>query len=319
MDKIDLSIIIPCFNEEQNIQNFYTKVQNVLMGGGNTNYKYDLNEVYFIFIDDGSKDNTINEIKKLQANNKNIKLIKFSRNFGKEAAMLAGLKESKSILTCIMDCDLQDPPELLLKMIEKYKNSNGELKLITAKRRDRSGDSAFRAFFSEVFYKINNILSPIKLESGVRDFRLIHRDALQCILQINEYHRFSKAIFEFVGFQKETIEYDYIERYQGNSKWNFLKLFLYAIEGIVSFSTIPLKIITLIGFVIFILSSIYGIHIMINTLAFGNDVKGYPSIVTLISFFGGLQIMLLGIIGEYIARIYEQGKNRPHYFIEYIS
>ena len=308
--KTDLSIVVPCFNEEQNIENFYQKVQNVLK---------DISEVYFIFVDDGSKDKTIEKIKTLQQNNNNIKLIKFSRNFGKEAAMLAGLKESKSTLTCIMDCDLQDPPELLLEMIEKYKNSNGELKLITAKRKDRSGDSAFRAFFSEVFYKIYNILSPIKLESGVRDFRLIHKDALNCILQMNEYHRFSKAIFEFIGFKKETIEYDYIQRQQGTSKWSFLKLFLYAIEGVISFSTIPLKIITLIGFVIFVLSSFYGIHIIIDTLAFGNDVKGYPSIVTLISFFGGLQIMLLGIIGEYIARIYEQSKNRPHYFIEYIS
>ena len=308
--KIDLSIVVPCFNEEQNIENFYQQVQNVLK---------DISEVYFIFVDDGSKDKTIEKIKILQQNDNNIKLIKFSRNFGKEAAMLAGLKESKSTLTCIMDCDLQDPPELLLEMIEKYKNSNGELKLITAKRKDRSGDSAFRAFFSEVFYKIYNILSPIKLESGVRDFRLIHKDALNCILQMNEYHRFSKAIFEFIGFKKETIEYDYIQRQQGTSKWSFLKLFLYAIEGVISFSTIPLKIITLIGFVIFVLSSFYGIHIIIDTLAFGNDVKGYPSIVTLISFFGGLQIMLLGIIGEYIARIYEQSKNRPHYFIEYIS
>ena len=252
------------------------------MGGADRN---NINEVYFIFVDDGSKDNTIKEIKKLQANNKNIKLVKFSRNFGKEAAMFAGLRESKSTLTCIMDCDLQDPPELLLEMIEKYKNTKGKLKLITAKRKDRSGDSRFRAFFSEVFYKINNILSPIKLESGVRDFRLIHRDALDCILQMNEYHRFSKAIFEFVGFQKEIVEYDYIDREQGASKWNFIKLFLYAIEGIVSFSTIPLKIITLIGFVIFVISSIYGIHIIIDTLAFGNDVKGYPSIVTLIAFF----------------------------------
>lgn len=316
MDKLDLSIIIPCFNEEDNVQSFYKKVQNVLWGGADRN---NINEVYFIFVDDGSKDNTIKEIKKLQANNKNIKLVKFSRNFGKEAAMLAGLRESKSTLTCIMDCDLQHPPELLLEMIEKYKNAKGKLKLITAKRKDRSGDSRFRAFFSEVFYKINNILSPIKLESGVGDFRLIHRDALDCILQMNEYHRFSKAIFEFVGFQKEIVEYDYIDREQGASKWNFIKLFLYAIEGIVSFSTIPLKIITLIGFVIFVISSIYGIHIIIDTLAFGNDVKGYPSIVTLIAFFGGLQIMLLGIIGEYIARIYEQSKNRPHYFIEYIS
>lgn len=231
--------------------------------------------------------------------------------------MLAGLRASRTTLTCIMDCDLQDPPQLLIEMIDKYIKSNETLKIITAKRRNRSGDSVLRTIFSEGFYKINNLISPVKLESGVRDFRLIHRDALDSILEINEYHRFSKAIFEFVGFKKEVIEYDYIDRESGNSKWSFLKLFVYAVEGIVSFSTIPLKIITLIGFVIFALSSIYGIYIIIDTILFGNDVKGYPSIVTLISFFGGLQIILLGIIGEYIARIYEQSKNRPHYFIEY--
>ena len=312
MDKLELSIIIPCFNEEQNVKKFYDKVKSI-MGGGSLKFQ----NIYFIFIDDGSTDNTETEILNLKQSNSNIKYIKFSRNFGKESAMLAGLKASKTILTCIMDCDLQDPPELLLEMIDKYKRSNGDLKMITAKRKNRSGDSKIRAIFSEGFYKINNLISPIKLESGIRDFRLIHRDALDSILDINEYHRFSKAIFEFVGFKKEVIEYDYIDRESGSSKWNFLKLFIYAIEGIVSFSTVPLKIITLIGFTIFALSSLYGIYMIIDTILFGNDVKGYPSIVTLISFFGGLQIILLGIIGEYIARIYEQSKNRPHYFIEY--
>lgn len=312
MDKLELSIIIPCFNEEQNVKKFYDKVKTI-MGGGSLKFQ----NIYFIFIDDGSTDNTETEILNLKQSNSNIKYIKFSRNFGKESAMLAGLKASKTILTCIMDCDLQDPPELLLEMIDKYKRSNGDLKMITAKRKNRSGDSKIRAIFSEGFYKINNLISPIKLESGIRDFRLIHRDALDSILDINEYHRFSKAIFEFVGFKKEVIEYDYIDRESGSSKWNFLKLFIYAIEGIVSFSTVPLKIITLIGFTIFALSSLYGIYMIIDTILFGNDVKGYPSIVTLISFFGGLQIILLGIIGEYIARIYEQSKNRPHYFIEY--
>ena len=312
MDKLELSIIIPCFNEEQNVKKFYDKVKTI-MGGGSLKFQ----NIYFIFIDDGSTDNTETEILNLKQSNSNIKYIKFSRNFGKESAMLAGLKASKTILTCIMDCDLQDPPELLLEMIDRYKRSNGDLKMITAKRKNRSGDSKIRAIFSEGFYKINNLISPIKLESVVRDFRFIHRDALDSILDINEYHRFSKAIFEFVGFKKEVIEYDYIDRESGSSKWNFLKLFIYAIEGIVSFSTVPLKIITLIGFTIFALSSLYGIYMIIDTILFGNDVKGYPSIVTLISFFGGLQIILLGIIGEYIARIYEQSKNRPHYFIEY--
>ena len=163
MDKLELSIIIPCFNEEQNVKKFYDKVKTI-MGGGSLKFQ----NIYFIFIDDGSTDNTETEILNLKQSNSNIKYIKFSRNFGKESAMLAGLKASKTILTCIMDCDLQDPPELLLEMIDKYKRSNGDLKMITAKRKNRSGDSKIRAIFSEGFYKINNLISPIKLESGVR-------------------------------------------------------------------------------------------------------------------------------------------------------
>ncbi|WP_181646775.1 glycosyltransferase family 2 protein [Helicobacter sp. 16-1353] len=371
MKKLDLSlsIIVPCFNEEANVNLFYTTLLKVLgespkdsadsakssslKSQDSTDSKRAdsadsisqdsiesallakiatdsqkakkpkrpklnlLKNYEIIFVDDGSTDKTIDKIRALQKKDKNIRLIKFSRNFGKEAAMLAGLKAAKNTLSFIMDCDLQDPPELLCTMIEKYINSNGALKIITAKRKDRSGDSKLRAVFTEMFYKVNNLISPIKLQSGVRDFRLLHRDALQSILSMNEYHRFSKAIFEFVGFPKEVVEYDYIERNEGESKWNFWKLFVYAIGGIVSFSTVPLKIITYVGIVIFALSSLYGAWTIINTLIFGNPVKGYPSIVTLIAFFGGLQIILLGVIGEYIARIYEQSKGRPHYFIEY--
>lgn len=321
-NNITLSIIVPCYNEEENIISFYNsliniiKPKNAIGGGYNYNLK-DLKSYEIIFIDDGSKDSTLLKIKELKKIDKNIHLIKFSRNFGKESAILAGLKNSKNMLTAIMDCDLQDPPELLLEMINIYIQNNGEIKIIMARRKDRSGDSRFRAYLSEIFYKINNIVSPVKLQSGIRDFRLIHRDALNAILTMNEYHRFSKAIFEFVGFKKDVIEYDYIDRENGKSKWNFLKLFIYAIDGIISFSTAPLKIITYIGIFIFLLSSFYGIYIIISTIFFGNPVKGYPSIITLIAFFGGLQIIILGIIGEYIARIYEQSKNRPHYLIEY--
>ena len=256
------------------------------------------------------------QIKALRERDKRVRFIKFSRNFGKEAAMLAGLKAARFDLACIMDCDLQDPPELLVKMLQIYAQSRGEVKLVAAKRRDRSGDSRIRAGLSEIFYKINNLISPVKLSSGVRDFCLIQRKALECILSMPEYHRFSKAIFEFVGFKKAIVEFDYQPRTQGESKWNFWRLFSYGMEGIIGFSTVPLKIISYIGVAIFALSGLYGAYTIAATLIFGNPIKGYPSIVTLIAFFGGLQIILLGIIAEYITRIYEQSKARPHYFIE---
>lgn len=306
-----ISIIVPCFNEEKNIKRFYEALISGEFGGSIKDFRYEI-----IFVDDGSSDGTITQIRELKKIDSNISLIKFSRNFGKESAMLCGLQHAKNELSFIMDCDLQDPPNLLFKMIERYRQSGGKLKMITAKRKNRDGEGIIRAMLSNAFYKINNIFSSIKLESGVRDFRLIHRDALNAILKMNEYHRFSKAIFEFVGYDKEFIEYEYIKRTEGKSSWNIFKLFGYAIGGIVSFSTMPLRLIAIVGIVIFIFSGIYGLQMIISTLFFGNPVKGYPSIITLISFFGGLQIIMLGIIGEYIARIYEQGKNRPHYFIE---
>lgn len=310
-----ISIIVPCFNEARNVANFYEAIMREQWRQISSNYE-------IIFIDDGSTDSTIAEIKKLQSIDKNIRLVKFSRNFGKESAMLAGLKSAKNELITVMDCDLQDPPSLLSQMIEIY-NANvdssgaGRVKMIVAKRKNRKGEGKIRAFFSEIFYKINNALSSTKIISGVRDFRLMEREVVQSILQMDEYHRFSKAIFEFVGFEKRYLEYEYIARESGESKWSFMKLLRYGLGGIISFSITPLRAITIIGIVIFVLSGAWGSYILLKALIFGDPVKGYPSLMVLISFFGGLQIIMLGIIGEYIGRIYEQGKGRPHYIIEY--
>lgn len=338
MQNLSLSIIVPCYNEEKNIDIFYQTIKTTIlnrvcgdesdsqMGGGIYSEKSEnsqdclknaIKRYEIIFIDDGSKDKTIDKIKALQKSDKSIRLIKFSRNFGKEAAMLAGLKASQMELVTIMDCDLQDPPTLLNEMLEVYIKNNGAIKMIVAKRRNRSGDSKIRAFFSEIFYKINNMLSNVKIISGVRDFRLMSYEVVKSILKIDEYHRFSKAIFEFVGFEKRYLEYDYVNRFDGESKWGFVKLLRYGLGGIISFSVTPLRAITMIGIVIFAFSSLWGVYILLQSLIFGNAVKGYPSLMVLVSFLGGLQIIMLGIIGEYIGRIYEQGKNRPHYFIEY--
>lgn len=305
-----LSIIVPCFNEAKNIANFYQCVMR-------EKWRDFISDYEMIFIDDGSTDSTIDEIKKLQKIDKNIRIIKFSRNFGKESAMLAGLKATRKNLITLMDCDLQDPPNLLAQMIEIYNANNGHIKMIVAKRTNRNGEGRIRAFFSEIFYKVNNALSSVKIISGVRDFRLMEREVVKSILQMNEYHRFSKAIFEFVGFEKQYLEYEYIVRESGESKWSFIELLRYGLDGIISFSITPLRAITIIGFIIFALSTLWGSYILLKALIFGDPVKGYPSLMVLISFLGGLQIIMLGIIGEYIGRIYEQGKERPHYFIEY--
>lgn len=302
-----LSIIVPCFNEAKNIAHFY----NAVMG---EKWRKMISDYEMIFVDDGSTDGTIGEILRLKEMDKNIRLIKFSRNFGKESAMFAGLKASKKSLITLMDCDLQDPPNLLVQMLEIHKTKN--VKMIVAKRKNRNGEGKIRAFFSEIFYKVNNALSPVKIISGVRDFRLMDREVVEAILSMNEYHRFSKAIFEFVGFEKQYLEYEYIARESGESKWSFLKLLRYGLGGIISFSITPLRAITIIGFVIFALSTLWGSYILLKALIFGDPVKGYPSLMVLISFLGGLQIIMLGIIGEYIGRIYEQGKDRPHYIVE---
>lgn len=304
-----LSIIVPCFNEAKNIAHFYS----AMIG---EKWREMISDYEMIFVDDGSTDSTIDEIKKLKKIDKNVRLIKFSRNFGKESAMLAGLKASQKSLITLMDCDLQDPPNLLARMLEIHKANNGNIKMIVAKRANRNGEGKIRAFFSEIFYKVNNALSPVKIISGVRDFRLMEREVVEAILSMNEYHRFSKAIFEFVGFEKQYLEYEYVARESGESKWSFVKLLRYGLGGIISFSITPLRAITIIGFVIFALSTLWGSYILIKALIFGDPVKGYPSLMVLISFLGGLQIIMLGIIGEYIGRIYEQGKARPHYIID---
>lgn len=304
-----LSIIVPCFNEAKNIAHFYSAMMS-------EKWREMISDYEMIFVDDGSTDSTIDEILRLKKIDKNVRLIKFSRNFGKESAMLAGLKASQKSLITLMDCDLQDPPNLLVRMLEIHKANNGNIKMIVAKRANRNGEGKIRAFFSEIFYKVNNALSPVKIISGVRDFRLMEREVVEAILSMNEYHRFSKAIFEFVGFEKQYLEYEYVARESGESKWSFVKLLRYGLGGIISFSIAPLRAITIIGFVIFALSTLWGSYILIKALIFGDPVKGYPSLMVLISFLGGLQIIMLGIIGEYIGRIYEQGKARPHYIID---
>lgn len=310
--KNSLSIIIPCYNEQNCIAVFYKKILKVMQdikNEINPNFIYEL-----IFVDDGSIDNTALNIENLISEFNHIHLIKFSRNFGKEAAILAGLKKAKYDSAILIDADLQHPPYLIKQMYEIWYQNKADM--VYAMRKSRGDEGVIKSFFSEVFYKISNIISDVKMRSGVSDFRLIDRKIVNTLINMNEYHRFSKAMFEWVGFNKIPLEYEYEKRVKGHSAWSKIRLFKYAIEGIISFSTMPLKLSFWLGLIISIISGFYGLYIIFDTLVNGNLVRGYPTIITIILFLGGIQLIFLGIIGLYIARIYEQVKTRPHYIIE---
>lgn len=305
-----LSVIVPCFNEALNLNRFYTSLleQINIINNINQQINYEI-----IFINDGSTDNTLSILNELKKNDSNIIVLDFSRNFGKEAGILAGLKECKGELITLLDADLQDPISLLPEMYNKI--IVNKFDVVCVKRKNRSGDSKIRAFLSNAFYSLSGNLLNFKLQNGIRDFRLMTRDVVNAILQLNEYHRFSKKIFEWVGFKRDILEYDYIDRNDGYSTWSLYKLFKYALDGIFSFSATPLRVSFVLGLVSSLFALIYGSYVLISTLIFGNVVKGYPSIVCLISLFTGIQLIVMGIIGEYIARIYEQVKNRPNYIL----
>ncbi|TQR29530.1 glycosyltransferase [Campylobacter sp. MIT 99-7217] len=309
---LDLSIVVPCYNESLNLNKFYQELLKELLRI-KTQIKEDLS-YELIFVNDGSKDGSLKILKGLKKQDLCIKIINFSRNFGKEAAILAGLKQSKAKACILIDADLQDPIELIYTMYESFFYKKADI--IYARRVNRDKEGKIRAFFSKTFYLIYNLLSEVKLQSGVRDFRLMSKEVVQAILKLNEYHRFCKAIFEWVGFKKICLDYTYRPREAGESGWSFYKLLKYGFEGIISFSTFPLKISFVLGLLTSLLAFFYALYIFFDTLIFGNEVKGYASLICVILFFAGVQLIILGIIGEYIARIYEQVKNRPHFIIK---
>ena len=264
-----------------------------------------------IFIDDGSDDKTLKLIKKLSKEHEQIKFISFSRNFGKEAAIYAGLKNSSGDFIILMDADLQDPPSLLPQMYSFIKS--GEYDCVATRRTSRKGEPIIRSFFTRAFYKIINMISETKIIDGARDFRLMTRQMVNSILKLSEYNRFSKGIFSWVGFETKWLEYENIERHDGETNWSFWKLLIYAIEGITSFSTTPLYISTIIGIIFSILAVISMIIIIIRTLLFGDAVVGWASTMSVILFLGGIQLFSIGILGQYISKTYLETKNRPIY------
>ena len=305
--KKKLTVIVPCYNEELALPYFYNEINKV-------SKKLSKVILEVIFVDDGSTDKTLEVIKDMVKKDERIRFISFSRNFGKEAAMYAGLNYATGDYITIMDADLQDPPEMLIEMYDNIKN--GEYDCIGTRRISRKGEPVIRSFFAKLFYKIINKMSKTEMVDGARDFRLMTRQMVDAILSLKEYNRYSKGLFSYVGFKTKWLEYKNVERVAGKSKWNFFKLFVYAIEGIVGFSTIPLILSVIIGLFFCLLSFIMIIVIIIRTLIWSDPVSGWPSLVCIILFVSGIQLFCIGIIGTYLSKIYLETKNRPIYVIK---
>lgn len=301
-----VSLIVPCYNEEEALPFLYNALCDVRKEV--TNHKFE-----FIFVNDGSRDKTSEVIKGFAKDDEDVKYIIFSRNFGKEAAMYAGLEKSKGDLVAIMDADMQDPPSLIPSMIKSIENDEADI--IASRRVSREGEPKIRSFFARLFYKIINKMVEVEIADGARDFRLMKRQVVDAILDLNERQRFSKGIFAWVGFRTKWIEFVNTERVAGETKWSFFKLFKYAIDGIVSFTTAPLRIATYLGFGFAGLGFFYLVYYFIRAiiLRIYNEVPGYPSLLCFILFIGGLTLMSLGILGEYIGRTFIEVKRRPLY------
>lgn len=300
-----LSVIVPCFNEEESIPYFYEEIKKVT---NSMNVKLEL-----IFVDDGSRDKTLEVVKKL-TEDKVVKYISFSRNFGKEAAMYAGLNMCTGDYVTIMDADLQHPPELLPEMLRIIEEENYDC--VATKSINKKGYSFFRKIFTRCFYKIIEKMSNTKMVPGANDYRLMTRQMVNSIISVKEYNRYSKGIFSFVGYKTKWIEFEVQERKAGTTKWNFWKLFSYALDGIVGFSTAPLILSAIIGLFFCIVSFIMIIVIIIKTLIFGDPTSGWPSLVCIIFFVSGVQLLCIGVIGEYLAKIYLEVKGRPIYIVK---
>lgn len=299
-----LSIVVPCFNEEESVGIFLDEIQKVLAG-------YDFEVIY---INDGSSDNTLKNIKDLADSNPNVKYISFSRNFGKESAIYAGLKNASGDLVCLMDVDLQHPPSLLPVMLEMI--SRDDVDVVAARRTTRKGESRFKSWASHMFYKIFNMISNMGLVEGATDYRVMKRPVVDSILQLSEYNRFSKGLFQWVGFETEWISYENVERVAGETTWSFWGLFNYSIEAIVAFTSIPLSISTLFGTVFSLIAFIYMIFIVAKYLLYSDPVQGFATIMCAILFLGGIQLLSIGILGKYLEKTYLESKRRPVYIVK---
>lgn len=307
MKKKLLSVIVSCYNEEETVPLFYEEINKI-------SDKMDYLDFEFIFVNDGSKDKTLDILKKLHKNDKRVKYYSFSRNFGKEAAMYAGLCSSNGDYVTLMDADLQDPPSMLEEMYNYIVKDGYDC--VGTRRVTRKGEPPIRSFFARIFYKLINKMSKVPMVDGARDYRLMTRQMVNSIIDMKEYNRYSKGLFSFVGYNTKWLEYENVERVAGETKWSFWKLFIYAIDGICAFSTVPLVASAVIGVAFCIISFIMILIIIIKTLVFGDPVSGWPSMVCIMFMVSGIQLLVMGIIGEYLAKTYLETKERPIYIIK---
>lgn len=307
MEKI--SVIVSCYNEEKALPLFYAEMERVRKQDFEDEIEFE-----YIFVDDGSKDNTLQIMKLLSEQDSRIRYISFSRNFGKEAAMLAGLEASTGDYVTLMDADLQDPPALLRKMYDAIVVEGYDA--VGTRRVSRKGEPPIRSFFARMFYKIINKVSDIEMVDGARDYRLMKREVVDAIISLKEYNRYSKGLFSFVGFNTKWIEYKNVERVAGETKWSFWKLLKYAIEGITAFSTTPLILSSILGLIFCLVAFFAIVFIIVRTLIFGDATSGWPSLVCIIVFVSGIQLFSIGVIGQYLSKTYLEVKNRPIYIIK---
>ena len=302
-----ITVIVPCFNEQDALPIYYKEMCRVM-------HKMPEVEIEMLFVDDGSTDRTLSVMKDLNSLDEKCKYLSFSRNFGKEAAIYAGLKNATGDYVAIMDVDLQDPPELLPQMYQILKE--GEYDNVATKRSTRKGEPVIRSFLSETFYKCINKISKTEIVSGARDYRFMNRRMVDAVLEMSEYNRFSKGIFEWVGFRTKWLEFENVERSAGETKWSIRKLFTYSLEGIMGFSVAPLSFASVIGLLFCVLSFLMVIVIVVRTLVWGDPVAGWPSLVCIVFMVGGVQLLCTGIVGQYLAKTYLETKHRPIYILK---
>lgn len=305
--KKSLCVVIPCYNEEQVLPVFYKEISKVMAALDNYN-------ISLLFIDDGSKDGTLRLLEDLATKRDNLKYISFSRNFGKEAAIYAGLEYSDSDYTVIMDADLQDPPALLPQMLKAVEEEGYDS--VATRRVTRKGEPPIRSFFARRFYKLMNKISRTELVDGARDYRLMNRKFVNALLEMKEYNRFSKGLFGWVGFKTKWLEYENIERAAGETKWSFWGLLVYAIEGIVAFSTVPLVLATIVGLFCCLFALGGTIFVIIRKLIFGDPIQGWASTISIVLTIAGIQLFCTGILGQYLAKTYLETKKRPIYIVD---
>lgn len=302
-----MTVIVPCFNEEEALPIYYKEMCKVM------NRMKEV-ELELLFVDDGSSDHTLSVMKDLHMLDARCSYLSFSRNFGKEAAIYAGLKHAVGDYVAVMDVDLQDPPELLPEMYRILEEEGYDS--VATKRSTRTGEPKFRSFLSESFYKVINKISKTEIVNGARDYRLMRRNMVDAVLNMSEYNRFSKGIFEWVGFRTKWLEFENVERSAGETKWSLKKLFFYSLEGITGFSVAPLSLASVIGVLFCLLSFVMIGVIIVRTIIWGDPVSGWPSLVCIVFFVGGIQLLCTGIVGQYLSKTYLETKHRPIYILK---